>query len=158
MAEKINTKKMDEEMNDDERAPEEEFEMSDDEKAEAKVGSFNPFWSTKEMESDKAYKFRIMSDKLMVREVQDKFEDKKTKRIVLAVEELESGVVYDIAAAKEPSKTGKYSSLTLALRRLYALTDGNIKGRMISFVKRMYIHEKFGETAGYTISLVELDD
>lgn len=131
------------------------FLMSNDEKEEAKQSGFNPFWSTKDMEADKVYKFRVISDNIIVKEIEDKFAGKPTARMILSVEELESGVLYDIVAPKDKNKEGNYTSLTLALRRLYALTDSKMKDILISFTKRTYRHEKYGETAGYNINIIK---
>lgn len=152
MAEKINKKIMDAEIDNEE----DEFSMEEDEKQEAKsMGGFNPFWNTKNMEVGKAYKFKIISDKIGLKMIEDNFANgEKTPRMIISVELLDTGALYDIAANKNPNKEGKYSSLTLAMRRLYAITDGNVGGKMISMVKSRYKHEKWGDVDGFKINLL----
>ncbi len=156
MKEQINKSKMDEEMSN------AEFSMSSEEMEEAKQSSFNSFFSTTEMKENYAYKFKAVADKINVRDIVDKFAERnkdgtfnKTPRLILTAEELESGVVYDIAAPKNANKEGKYPSLTSAVRKFYALCNGNILGKHFTLTKRMYRHDVFGDTAGYIINLVE---
>jgi len=136
---------------------EEIFEMSDDEIGEMKSrGSFFPFWSNKEMQHDKVYKFKCLNDTMSVREIEDKFVKKPTPRIMLNVEELETGLWYTISANKDRNERGKYSSLTDQLRKLYALTKGKgMKGTIFTFIKTKYKHETYGETDGYIINIVQ---
>ena len=124
-------------------------------KEQAKVAVFNPFWSCKNMTADKAYKFKVVSEKMMIRKIEDKFAGEPTDRIVITIEDLDGGSRYDLCAAKNRNKDGKFGSLTSQLRYLYAMKGDNLKGIIISLTKRLYIHEKFGETPGYTINIIE---
>ena len=149
----INKQKMDEEIN--RLNKEEEFKMDEDEKKEAINFGFNQFWNTKSMEENIQYKFRIISDKIIIREIEDNFKGKPTPRMVISIEELETGSIYDLVAYKEKNKDGNYSSLTLAMRKLYALTGGNLKDKMIALLKNTYKHEKYGDTSSYRINILE---
>jgi len=149
--EEINKEQMKKEMEDIE---EEEFSMSEEEAEEAKKGNFNTFWSTKEMEYDKLYKFRIASDKMTIRKIEDKYAGEPTDRMILAIEELETGMLYDLTCYKNKNKKGNYSSLTQAMRRLHALTDGKLKDTAISIVKGKYNHPDFGDTDSFAINII----
>jgi len=138
-----------------EEVEEQKFDMSEDEIEDAKKTNFNPFWITKEMELNKAYKFEVISN-VAIRDIKDVEAEKKTPRMVIAIKELESGMVYDLIANKdENTKTGKFSSMSLAMRRLYAMTDKKPKGKMISLVRTEYKHEKYGDTSAFNINLLE---
>jgi hypothetical protein len=130
------------------------FTMGSEEMETAKSGSFNPFWSTKDMKPNTPYKFRVLSDKIVVREIQDNFAGRPTPRMIIAIESLEDNNVYDLVSYKDKNKEGNYSSLTLAIRKLYALCNGNVKDVMFSLIKRTYTHEKYGETDGYNINIL----
>jgi hypothetical protein len=157
MAEKINKDAMKKHIEDEADNETQEFSMSDDEKKDAMSTGFNPFWSTKNMEYNKLYKFRVLSEKIFVRKIEDKFADGPTERMMLTVQNIEDNMIYDIAAYKNPNKDGNFSSLTLTVRKLWATTDGNVKDKMISFVKRTYKHEKWGDTDSFTINLIGAD-
>ena len=157
MSENIDTKELERQMEKQNNADEDEvFAMSNEEVDEAKTGNFNQFWVTKDMEYDKAYLFKVVSDKMTVRNIKDKFQnDEETPRMVIAVELLETGVVYDLACNKNKNKDGKYASLTLAMRRLYALTvDNGIKDVQFKLVKSKYKHATWGDTDSFKIDIV----
>jgi hypothetical protein len=129
--------------------------MSEEEMSEARSGGFNPFWVTKVMEHDKPYVF-VALDNIKIRDIQDKFQGIKTPRMVLAIKEIATGAIYDLCSNKDKNpKTQKYSSLSLAMRRLYALKKGDIKGTQFSLTKTEYRHETWGETDAFNIRLIE---
>jgi len=158
--EKINKKKVDEWIQksnpaDSEESESDTFSMSDDEKAAAKNTGFNSFWITKTMEYNKVYKFRIVSDSIITREIEDNFAGKPTKRMIISIQDLETEVVWDLVTQYDKNKEGNYSSMTLAMRRLYALTNGNVKDRIIVLSKKQYKHERWGDTDSYTINFID---
>lgn len=147
---KYNVNKMD-------KKDETEFIMDKSEIDQAKsVGGFYNFWSTKKMNYDEAYKFRIL-DEIKVRDIDDKYAGKPTTRMCLDVAELKSGLKYTIACQRDKNAAGNFPSLTLAMRRFYAMSDGNVVGKYITVVKRLYKHEKWGDTDGFNIDIVEVN-
>jgi hypothetical protein len=151
----IDSDVMDEEMQDGE---EEKFEMNQEEMDEAKSSAFNPFWSTKNMENGKAYKFKVISEGIKIRSIKDKFnKGKPSARMIISVEELATGALYDIASRKDANEEGNYTSLTAELRKLYALCEGKMKGKMFGLTKRTYKHKTFGDTDGFSLNMIEPD-
>ena len=157
MVEKINKEQMDKEM---QSGSEKNFKdtssvfgVQNDEIETALSGGFNPAFNTKSMEYNKPIKFKCLSRKPELIETNDKFaKEDGAKKVtpVVTIENLFDKNIYSLWLSAR--------TLRDAFIRLYVDSNNNLENEYFSLVKIHYNHPKWGDTDGFRVNKISVDE